>query len=46
MFGLIFGVLFVAILGLAVQFHPERMMLSFADGAMADGAKIIECFLK
>ena len=29
---------------LAVQFHPERMMLAFADGCMADGARIFEYF--
>ena len=31
---------------LAVQFHPERMMLAFADGCMADGARIFECFFE
>ena len=29
---------------LAVQWHPERMMLSFADDEMADGGRVFEYF--
>ncbi len=42
--GVIEGVEHVALPIIAVQWHPERMMLSYADDRMADGRKIFAHF--